>query len=83
MESVYSFGSFRGIEKYDIIECSEDQKTLIVKDTTCSNHDNCIIELVKDGDSYILSKLLNESAQMYSCMHKGCRYHESKEYCFL
>lgn len=59
------------------------KKTLIVKDTTCSDHVNCIIELVKDGNSYILSKLLNESAQKYSYIHEGCRYCETKEYCFL
>ena len=83
MESIYTFRSFRGVAKYDVIECSEDQKTLIVKDTTCSNHANCIIELVKNGDSYVLSKLINESAKKYSFMHEDCRYYESREYCFL
>ena len=83
MESVYAFRSFSGIAKYDVIECSEDQKTLIVKDTTCSNHANCIIELVKAGDSYVFSKPINESAERNSELHYGCRYYESKEYCFL
>lgn len=59
------------------------KKTLIVKDTTCSNHANCIIELVKAGDSYVFSKPINESAERNSLVHVGCRYYESKEYCFL
>lgn len=83
MESVYTFRSFNHIAKYDVIKCSEDQQTLIVKDTTCTDHDNCIIELVKDGDSYVLSKLMNDSARKYYYVHEDCRYYESKEYCFF
>ena len=59
------------------------KKTLIVKDTTCSGHANCIIELVKDGDSYVLSKPINKSAKKYYFIHEDCRYYESKEYYFL
>ena len=83
MESVYTFRGFQCVVKYDVIECSEDQKTLIAKDTSCSDHDNCIIELVKDDDSYVLSKLINESAKKHSFLHEDCRYYESKEYVFL
>lgn len=82
MENLYAFRCFRGIAKYEVIGHSDDWSEVTAKDTTCTDHENCIVKLAKNGDSYSFVEPLNESAEKYIYFHEGVKYFETKEECF-
>lgn len=81
MENLYAFRN--GIAKYKVIGHSEDWSGVTAKDTTCVDHENCIVKLTKNGDSYSFAEPLNESAKKYIYFHEGAKYYKTKEECFV
>lgn len=83
MENIYTYRSFRGAAKYEVIDHSDDWNTIIAKDTTCSDHANCIVELIKDTNGYKYNKPVNKSAEKYEYFHNENNYFSSAELCFI
>lgn len=80
MENLYLDRASLRIAKYDVLEIKNGGEILVLKDTTCRDHENYIIEVQKVDDHYEYMNAVNESAKEYVYFHMG-KFFESELLC--
>lgn len=75
-KSIWSIRTALGLMVVEYKVLKEENDSLIIQDTSCKGHDNCVIKISKDF-KYI--EAVNDSAKEYECFHNESRYFGSEK----
>lgn len=75
-KSIWSIRTALGLMVVEYKVLKEENDSLIIQDTSCNGHDNCVIKISKDF-KYI--EAVNDSAKEYEYFHNESRYFGSEK----